>query len=91
MRSPFFLSSGFTAQDIVNMVESKKDNRLRLEKIRQRKQMERRQIKWIKQARVSNEALRIIIRTTKKVNSKMKTDPIQYGLDIAAWWNEQHE
>lgn len=78
MRSPFFLPSGFTAQDIVNIVESKKDNRQRLEKIKQRKQIEKRLTKY----RIAKPKA-----AKKKFTQK---EQIQYGFDLAAWWNELH-
>lgn len=98
MRSPFFLPSGFTAQDIVNMIESNKDNRLRLKKIKQRKQIERRQIKWSKQYAASNGFLDSIldkvgekIKITLEPTKKAREAAIQYGIDLCTWWGEQHE
>ena len=94
MRSPFFLPSGFTAQDIVNIAESNKDNRQRLEKIRQRKRVERKATNAVKHkiTWLDDLARSEVIGVTRKVNKLNKIlDQIQYGFDIAIWWNEQHE
>lgn len=84
MRSPFFLPSGFTTQDIVNIVESNKDNRQRLEKIKQRKRQEREAANYFKH-------FFYIDRSQTRDRQQKTRRQIQYGFDIAAWWNEQHE
>lgn len=93
MRSPFFLPSGFTAQDIVNIVESNKDNRQRLEKIRQRKRVERKATNAVKHKVIWSDDLARseVVGITRKF-SKLNKIPnqIQYGINLTAWWNELH-
>lgn len=95
MRNPFFLPSGFEPQEQINILEAKGDNKKRLEKIKERRKAER---KLTKQAKHNNEHElydRIIqvhkSMVGKKIKITKKTDQIQYGFDIAKWWNEQHE
>lgn len=83
MNRNIFFFPGFEPQQIAEIIGKKKQNKKRLEKIRQRKQMERRQIKWGKLNATDWLA-------TKKIKAE-KTDQIQYGFDLAIWWNEQHE
>ena len=44
-RNPFFLPSGFETQEKVALLEAKSENKKRLNKIKERKRQERRQMK----------------------------------------------
>ncbi len=85
-RNPFFLPSGFEPQEIINILEAKGENKKRLDKIKKRKQIEKRQIQWgklvTKQTKICNKR--------KPVKKSTKNDQIQYGFDLAKWWGEQH-
>ena len=81
-RNPFFMPSGFESQEAIDIIEGAGDNRKRLEKIKGRKKSERKLHKQVK--RKGN------YRHTDNCKSA-KTDQIQYGIDLAKWWGEQHE
>lgn len=94
-RNPFFLPSGFETQEIINILEAEGENRKRLDKIKERKRMEK---KFMKQAKHNNEHKfydRIIqihkLMTGEKIKISEIPDQIQYGFDLAKWWGEQHE
>jgi len=95
MRNAYFLPSGFETQEIINLIEARGDNKERLTRIKERKRAEQ---KLHKQAKHNNEHKlydRIIqvhkLMTGEKIRINKRTDQIQYGVDLAKWWNEQHE
>ena len=71
-----------------------KETKARHDKIKERKRQEK---KLLKQAKHNSEHKlydRVIqihkSMVGKKIKITKKTDQIQYGFDIANWWNEQH-
>jgi len=92
-RNPFFLSSGFKPQEAMDIIEAKSENKNRLDKIKERKQREKKSIKHSKQTH-SRTKYETIIQLHKKMVAPTKvpkTDQIQYSFDIAKWLGEQHE
>ena len=97
-RNPYFSPSGFEAQEQINILEAKGENKKRLEKIKQRKQIEKRQIKWSKHNNNVHKTHKIVIvegvielhKRAKICNTSINEGQIQYGFDLAKWWGEQH-
>ena len=81
-RNPFFLPSGFLPQEVINISEYTSDNKIRLGKIKFRRQQERRILELRKIAEQQTSGLRKLL----KIDEQPKVDQIQRGLDLAKKW-----
>ena len=86
-RNPFFLPSGFTQQEIIDILENKGDNKRAQKQIAERKKSEKKIMKQQLFIAVQTSGLRPLIRAKKTMTkSSKKPDQIQRGLDLAISW-----
>ncbi len=91
-RNPFFMPSGFEPQEAIDIIEGAGDNRKRLGRIKGRKKFEGQTLKAGKSRTGLYKVYDILIKARKSMTTtNLKTDQIQYGIDLAKWWGEQHE
>ena len=88
-RNPFFYSSGFELQEVINILENISDNKKRLDRIKEQKKAERRLHKHAKHNGYAfNPNLDILIEAQKSMTTypEKKVDQIQRGIDLAKEW-----
>jgi len=94
-RNPFFMPSGFTPQEKINILENKPTVKRVEKEIKARKREERKLHNEVKHKVTWSDDLSRAEQmpgVTRKVNKMDKTTKqIQYGFDLAKWWMMQHE
>jgi len=88
-RNPFFYSSGFELQEVINILENISDNKKRLDRIKEQKRAEHRLHKFAKHNGYKcSVLLDILIKVQKSMTTypEKRVDQIQRGIDLAKEW-----